>query len=185
MATFVNYYPCTYGDTFVAMFSGQKIQRKNNLIKTQTSDPSVIFKQTEFYQQDTKTIKQHLNQLPDGIYSCHRQNQIDFLPYRVISIRLDFDEFLPSRFKHVHIDQMKKTFKNPLIKNLEKKLTFEQLVIFDYARWSRVNILSTDIELPISMIYNKSKLQDFCLENKFVFDEDQVDELVKDLEQYQ
>jgi hypothetical protein len=139
----------------------------------------------DFYQQDTESKKQHLSQLPDDIYSCHRQHQFDFSPHTVISIRLDVDSFLPSRFRDVHIEQLKLTFKNPLIEKLEKKLTFEQLVIFDYTRWSRNNILPTDIELPISLVYDKPKLKNFCLKNNFVFNEEQVDELVRDMEKYQ
>ena len=185
MATFVNYYPCSYGDTFVAMFSGQKIQLKDNLIITKTDDLSGIFKQMDFYQQDAETKKQQISQLPDEIYSCHRQNQFDFTPHTVISIRLDVNNFLPSRFQNVHIQQLKLTFANPLIEELRKKLTFDQLVIFDYTRWSRNNILSTDIELPMSLIHDKSKLKNFCLKNNFVFNEEQVDELVRDMEKYQ
>ena len=185
MATFVNYYPCSYGDTFVAIFSGQKIQRKDNIIITKTNDISGIFKQMDFYQQDTETQQQYLNHLPDGFYSCHRQNQFDFSPHTVVSIRLDIDNFLPSRFRDVHIEQLKLTFKNPLIKKLEKKLAFEQLVIFDYTSWSKRNILSTDIGFPLSLIYDKSKLKNFCWENNFAFDEEQVDELVRDMEKYQ
>jgi hypothetical protein len=185
MATFVNYYPCSYGDTFVAMFSGQKIQRKDNLIITQTNDLSGTFKQMDFYQQDTETKKHQLGQLPDGIYSCHRQKQFDFSPHTVVSIRLDVNNFLPLRFRDVHIQQLKLAFENPLIEKLGKKFTFEQLVIFDYTRWSRDNILPTDIELPISLVHDKPKLKNFCLENNFEFDEEQVDELVGDMEKYQ
>jgi hypothetical protein len=184
MATFVNYYPCSYGDTFVAMFSGQKIQRKDNLIIKKTDDLGATFKQIDFYQQDAETKKQQLSRLPDEIYSCHRQHQFDFLPHTVISIRLDVNNFLPARFRDVHIEQLKLTFKNPLIEKLEKKLTFEQLVIFDYTLWSKNNILSTDIELPMSLVHDKLKLKNFCLENNFVFDEEQVDELIRDMERY-
>ena len=34
MAIFVNYYPCSYGDSLVSMFSNLGIQRENNLITT-------------------------------------------------------------------------------------------------------------------------------------------------------
>jgi hypothetical protein len=180
MATFINYYPCSYGDSFVAMFSGQKIQRKENLITAKNNE----FKQIKFYQQDPITIQQYLNQLSDGIYSCHRQNQFDFLPHRVVSIRVDFDKFLPTRFKKIHIEQLKKYFQNPVILKLEQKLTFEQLVMYDYTSWSKKNIFTTDIELPISLIYNKSKLENFCSQNNFVFNEEQVDEIVTDIEKY-
>jgi hypothetical protein len=185
MATFVNYYPCSYGDTFVAMFSGQKIQRKDNLIITKTDDLSGIFKQMDFYQQNAETKKQQLSQLPDDIYSCHRQHQFDFLPHTVISVRLDISDFLPSRFRDVHIEQLKLAFANPLIEKLGKKFTFDQLVMFDYTRWSKHNILATDIELPMSLIHDKPKLKNFCLKNNFAFNEEQVDELIKDMEKYQ
>lgn len=185
MATFVNYYPCSYGDTFVAMFSGQKIQRKDNLIITKTDDLSATFKQMDFYQQDAETKKQQLSQLPDDIYSCHRQNQFDFSPHRVVSVRLDISDFLPSRFRDVHVEQLKLAFKNPLIEKFEKKLTFEQLVMFDYKHWSRNNILPSDIELPMSLVHDKLKFKNFCLRNNFDFNEEQVDELVSDMEKYQ
>lgn len=181
MATFINYYPCSYGDSFVAMFSGKLIARKNNLITASRSE----FKQIEFYQQHPDTQQQQLSQLVDGIYSCHRQYQFDFSPHRVVSIKLDFTDFLPTRFKKIHVDQMQKTFANPIIAQLGKKLTFEQLVISDYTQWSKNNIFATDIELPLSLIFNKPALHRFCVEFNFVFNEAQVDEILTDMATYQ
>jgi hypothetical protein len=180
MATFINYYPCSYGDSFVAMFSGKLIARKNNLITVSNGE----FKQIAFYQQHPNTQQQQLSQLVDGIYSCHRQYQFDFSPHRVVSIKLDFTNFLPTRFKKIQVDQMKKTFANPLIAQLEKKLTFEQLVNFDYVSWSKKNIFTTDIELPLSLIYNKPALKNFCAQYNFVFNEAQVDNIVTDIANY-
>lgn len=181
MATFVNYYPCSYGDSFVAMFSGQLIPREHNLVTVSTGE----FKQVNFYQQDPAEQQQRLTQLPDGIYSCHRQYQFDFSPHRVVSIRLDFTDFLATRFKKIHVDQMKKTFANSMIAQLEKKLTFDQLVISDYVLWSKKNIFTTDIELPLGLIYNKPALKNFCLQHNFIFNEAQVDDMLIDIATYQ
>lgn len=180
MATFINYYPCSYGDSFVAMFSGKLIARKNNLINVSNGK----FKQIEFYQQHTDTQQQQLNQLIDGIYSCHRQYQFDFSPHRVVSIKLDFTDFLAGRFKKIHVDQMQNFFANPLIAKLKNKLTFEQLVTVDYVSWSKKNIFPTDIELPLSLIYNKPALKNFCDQHNFVFNEAQVDEIIIDITSY-
>ena len=180
MATFINYYPCSYGDSFVAMFSGQLIPRKHNLVKTSTGE----FKQIDFYQQDSVTQQQRLSRLGNEIYSCHRQNQFDFSPHRVVSIRLDFDDFLAARFKKVHIDQLKKSFANHLVAQLEKKLTFEQLVKLDYVSWSKKNIFATDIDLPLGLIYDKVALKKFCLQHNFIFNSEQVDDIVLDLAKY-
>jgi hypothetical protein len=162
------------------MFLGKLITRERNLITTSIGE----FKQINFYQQDAKIQQQQLAQLVDGIYSCHRQYQFDFSPHRVVSIRLDFTDFLASRFKKVHVDQMKKTFANPLIVQLEKKLTFEQLVTVDYVSWSKKNIFTTDIELPLSLIYNKPALKNFCNQHNFMFNEAQVDDIIIDIANY-
>jgi len=181
MATFINYYPCSYGDSFVAMFSGQLIPREHNLVTVSTGE----FKQLNFYQQDSNIQQQRLSQLTDEIYSCHRQYQFDFFPHRVVSIKLDFNNFLAARFEKVHVDQMEKTFANPLILQLEKKFTFAQLVNIDYVSWSKKNIFPTDIELPLGLIYNKPALKDFCLQHNLVFNEAQVDDIITDITKYQ
>jgi hypothetical protein len=180
MATFINYYPCSYGDSFTAMFSGQVIPRKNNIIPLMSDE----FKQLNFYQQDSDTKQQRLSQLVDKIYSCHRQYQFDFSPHRVVSIRLDFDDFLAKRVKEVHFDQLKKTFANPFIAQMKKKLTFDQLITIDYVSWNKKNIFTTDIDLPLSLIYDKSKLKKFCSQHNFIFNEAQVDDIIMDIARY-
>ena len=185
MAIFVNYYPCSYGDSLVAMFSGKKIQRQYNLIIPDTDGTELDFKELDFYQKDTTSQQQILHKLDNSVHSCHRQSQFDFSPHKVISVILDFDDFLPKRFNQIHLIQKGKTFSNDQVLKLQHKYSVEQLVKLDYTLWNRSNVLPTDVLLPLSLIHNSQKLREFCKIHDLDFDQDQLDEITNDMKQYQ
>lgn len=182
MAIFVNYYPCSYGDSLVSMFSNLGIQRENNLITT----PVNYFKFTNFYNLPAEEKLEILKKLENNIYSCHRQNQFDFgKEYKVISILLDDINFLPGKFKSIHIDQLGKNFTNPVTLKLSNKLSLTELIKFDYQYWSKKNILSSDVVLPISLLRNNKEIQLFCKKNNLAYNQNCIDEIKKDMSKYQ
>ena len=185
MAIFVNYYPCSYGDSLVAMFSGKKIQRKRNLIISDTDETDLDFKALDFYQKDSIIQQQITNSLGNEIYSCHRQDQFDFTPHTVISVVLDVDDFLPKRFEQIHLLQKGKTFGNAVILQMQHKLTIEQLVKFDYSLWAKTNVLPMDVLMPLSLIHRPKELEKFCETYNLKFDQTQIDEITNDMKQYQ
>ena len=172
MATFVNYYPCSYGDSLINMFLGKNNTRQNNLITA--SNPQ--FKLLPFYNLKKNEQEKILKNIENKIYACHRQNQFDFgSSHKVVSIQLDKIDFLPERFKQIHLNQFGGDICNPILKQLVSKLPLEEIIKLDYQTWSKKNILSSDILLPISMLWNKEMLKNFCDKFNFVFDPMQVE----------
>jgi hypothetical protein len=160
------------------MFSGQNIKRTNNLVILETTD---LFKQPEFYNRDSKEQQQILNNLDqDVIYGCHRQHQFDFRSNKVISIELDFIDFLPKRIQAIHIDQMKEI----LLASKFEKLNHTDKIKFEYKIWSKNNIFSTDAKLPISLVFDSKGMQEFCLEHNFLFDQTLLEDIVNDMQTY-
>jgi len=181
MAIFLNYYPCSYGDSLVNMFLGKSTVRQNNLIYVDRPQ----FKLLTFYNLDQAQQQIILRNLDNTIYSCHRQNQFDFgHDHQVISILLDKIDFLPKRFEQIHMHQMGKDISNPLLHQLKSKTTLDKIIKADYQTWSKKNILSTDKILPISMLWDQVKLKQFCDKFNFEFSSSQVNEIIDDMNRY-
>lgn len=179
MSTFVNYYPCSYGDSLINMFSAQNKSRTNNLVILDSTD---LFKQPEFYERDLQEQHKMLSELdPAVIYGCHRQHGFDFgSSHRVVSIDLDYIDFLPNRIKSVHLAQMKEI----LLASKFSKLDHKDKIKFEYRIWAKNNIFDTDVRLPFSLLFDAKGMRDFCHQHNFNFDQNLVNEIVKDLQQY-
>ena len=183
MAIFLNYYPCTYGDSLASMFLGYTKSRKNNIISSKTN----YFKLLDFYNLNLADRIQKLSSLDNNqIYSCHRQNAVDFgQEHRVVSIFPDVLDFLPNRVIQVHIEQFGKQLNNPLVEKLKNKVPMYDLIKFDCCSWAKTNILKSDTILPFSFLQNQDKLKLFCKDNNFTYNQDCVGEILNDIKRYQ
>jgi hypothetical protein len=183
MAIFVNYYPCTYGDSLVSMFSGQNITRKNNLIDNKNH----YFKFLDFYNLGPLEQTQKLSLLDNThIYSCHRQYAFDFgTEHQIISIFPDVVDFLPNRIKQIHLDQFKKKLNHPLVEKLKDKVSIDDLIKFDCRTWARTNILKFDVVIPFSNIFDNDIMEKFCNQHNFKYNKSCIDEILTNIKQYQ
>jgi len=185
MAIFVNYYPCSYGDSLVAMFQGLNKSRVNKHVFL-NSKKRTWFKLLDFYQSTAEQQQSLLSILnPNLITSCHRQRQFDFgKDNTVISVVLDDLSWIGRRFREVHINQLGKTLSNPTLMPFWSKLSFEELVVYDYKQWAKYNIFDTDVKLPISTLHNHSDFKSFCNKHNLAFAPEQVDEILCDINKY-
>lgn len=185
MAIFVNYYPCSYGDSLVSMFQGLNKKRTKKYVSL-NSKKRTWFKLLDFYQATPDQQKSLLSMLnPKLITSCHRQYQFDFgKDNTVISIVLDDLSWIGRRFCDVHIGQLGKTLANSTLMQFQSKLSLDQLVVYDYKQWAKHNIFATDIKLSISTVRDHSKFKNFCNKHSLAFVPGQVDEILCDINNY-
>ena len=184
MAIFVNYYPCSYGDSLVSMFNGTQKKRYKNVVVLNSK--SFWFKVLDFYKATPHQQQQLLLQpKPNSIIGVHRQFQFDFGDnHKVISIVLDHAPWFATRFQAVHIDQRKKNLSNLKLLQLQHKIPMHDLIWHDYQKWAKVNILDTDVQLPFSLLKNPAQFKEFCTEHNLIFNQAQVDEIVADTKRY-
>lgn len=177
MAVFVNYYPCSYGDSLVKMFSGQPLSRDNGVVSNTS-----LFKKLNFYNMPADQKQSMLCRLAaNQVVSCHRQGSFDFgSSHRVISVELDLLDFLAPRMQKIHIGAYKLI--GPLANN--PRLTWDQKIFADYHYWKRNNILPSDVILPITTVIDKKKLADFCQAQDLIFDKEWADDIKQDFDQY-
>jgi hypothetical protein len=190
MTVFVNYYTCSYGDSFVNMFNGEPVQRIGNLAKCQYHE----FVEPDFYTGSPIWQKEKLKQfqrLSKPAVSCHRQYQFDFTKVfdediSVITIILDELDFLPARFKHIHLDSRKKVIKHPTLQKLLDRYPdrYQEIVLADYQNWVNKNCLDTDIKFYFSWINDGSKISKFCNEHQLKFNQNWLDDIINNKQQY-
>lgn len=183
MAILVNYYPCSYGDSLVSMLNGASPARLNGQIDTDAP----VFKQQDYYlgSQDKKINL--LKNLDNRAYSCHRQKSFDYAvagQITVISINVDWIDFLPGRVKKIHLEKNKNKIDNPVLQKLSHKLSLEQLILFDYKSWAKTNILETDIVLDFTTLIDTTKCENFCSTHNLNYNKDWVVDIQKDLQKY-
>lgn len=177
MAVFVNYYPCSYGESLVNMFGKAEVTRSKEIIEA--SVPT--FKFTDFYLLNVLDREKILQDSLNDFYPCHRQNAIEFSGHDTISVVLDVLDFLPARYQKVHLPKLKNFFGNSKLNLLVNKIPFDRLVFKDYEIWSKTNILKNDKILMFSWIVNdNARLKNFCEEHNFFYDQLQIDEIKKD-----
>ena len=184
MAIFVNYYPCSYGDSLVSMFNGTRKKRCKNIVVLNSK--SFWFKHLDFYKATPQQQQQLLLQLnPKSIIGGHRQYQFDFgHNHKVISIVLDHAPWFAARFKAVHIDQRKKNLSNLKLLQLQHKIPMHDLIWHDYQQWAKVNILNTDLQLPFSLLKNPAQFKEFCKLHGLKYFQSAVDEILHNTLQY-
>lgn len=190
MTVLVNYYTCSYGDSFINMFNGNPVLRQNGIAKCNFS----TFIEPDFYVKDVETQKQHWAQcqkLKFRAVPCHRQNSYDFLnffeePIKVITIVLDEINFLAPRFKRIHLERRKKSINNStLAQMLDLYPTkHKEIITQDYNKWITHNMLATDIEFRFSWLRDQQKTQNFCNTHNLEFDQSWVENILQDVEQY-
>lgn len=182
MAIFVNFYPCSYGDSLATMFSGQTKNRTNRTNGIIISNYK-FFKLPYFYtwsRQEQNTLLDNIN---PGIYSCHRQNGINLYPHKIISIVLDKTDFLPRRFMDIQVGLFNKDI-NPTLIKLKDKISYSDLIMHDYKTWAKTNILANDIKFPISFLNNKQEVIYFCEYHNLKYDNDMIDSILNDMVRY-
>lgn len=177
MSVFVNYYPCSYGESLLNMFGNFSVQRKNEIIKV--SDWR--FKRQEFYGLDPAQQKSILIDLDQPFYACHRQNRFVFEGHVTVSIILDVIDFLPKRYQHVHMPTVDCILSNKKLLPLVGKIPIEKIIIKDYNTWAESNIFKDDLKIMFSWIIDKNLfLEEFCHSNNFFYDQTRVDEIKQD-----
>lgn len=183
MTILVNYYPCSYGDSLVAMLNNSDAIRKDNVITTNS-----FLKELDFYNLNSDKQKSLLSSLDKNFaYSCHRQNGLDFAKLAkvtVISIVLDQIDFLFKRFPAIHLTQNKKKFGDANIEKFIDKVPMETLISADYAKWTKINILSTDIKLSFSELIDPLQCSNFCQVNNLNFNIERINDIKNNLNQY-
>ena len=187
MTVLVNYYPCSYGDSLVAMLNNSDAIREDNIIPADSFTDSFL-KKLYFYNLNPDKQKSLLSSLDkNSAYSCHRQNKLDFAKLAevtVISIVLDRTDFLFKRFPAIQLTQNKKKFGNATIQKFIDKVPMETLIAADYAKWAKLNILSTDIKLSFSELIDPSQCLDFCQVNNLNFNIERINDIKNNLNQY-
>jgi len=179
--TFVNYYPCSFGDSIVAMFNNQPLK----LNSTNSSGSNMgILKQIKFYEMNIAAQQQELDNLlslKNQAYAGHRQNRLDYTTFnqdfQVVTIIIDeFLDKIIKRFQEIH----KYKIENPVIsKILDKNPTLAtQTLIVDYTNWAKNNILDSDILLKLSVMLNKNEMQEWCRANQLNFNVDYIDNII-------
>jgi len=184
MAIFVNYFPCSYGDSLVSMFNGMQKKRYKNIVILNSK--SFWFKHLDFYKATSQQQQQLLSQLStSSIIGIHRQYQFDFgHNHKVISIVLDNAPWFAPRFKAVQIDQRKKNLSNLRLLQLQHKVPIHDLIWHDYQQWAKVNILDTDVQLPFSLLKNPVQFKEFCTLHEFKYLQSAVNEILHNTLQY-
>ena len=190
MTILVNYYTCSYGDSFVSMFNGHPVKRVNGLANTcfgKFIEPVFYNPQYEHRSQDWEDYqKLDLIAVP-----CHRQNAFDFVKefnqsIKTISIVLDWSDFLGDRFKSIHMDGRNKFVLNNKLKKILEifPLRYKEIINADYKKWAKVNCLDADIKFNFSWIFDMERVEEFCLNNNLKFDQDWIMDIRKNLQQY-
>lgn len=179
MAVFVNYYPCSYGDSLVAMFLSKPLYRESDLAVADTH----YFKLQSFYAMPDPARRSILNNLPkQGIYSCHRQHGIDFgLDHVVISIDVDHVEWLCARVRHIHLDKMALSLDNPIARRVLERQGLDQAIRHDYVTWKRKNILSTDICIRDTDFCDTKGIEVLCQTHHLGFNEHWLKDIQQDI----
>lgn len=181
----LNYYPCSYGDTLASMFIGITPKWQGNLTQGGWGD----FKIPEFYSlslEDKISVWNNFTFKP--ITCCHRQEGFDFnqiQPSRVISIQVNDRQWLYNRVMKLQWANYK--IHNSSLEEIRKKLPDDEhykIVEADYLKWSKQNILASDLILDFEMIQS-DKLADWCTENNLGYSQDTVDLIKNDLKKYQ
>lgn len=190
MTVLVNYYTCGYGDSFVNMFNGQPVNRKQDLAPTAFP----VFVHPEFYDLPLteqqlawqQCLQQNFRSVP-----CHRQNSLDFSQVfaqhpKVITLILDNCNWLSARFKKIHLDRRGKQIGNALSNAILKKQpdSWAHVIQADYSRWLKNNLLPNDIQFKFSWIYDNQTVKKFCDEHHLAFDAAWLENIQQDIEQY-
>lgn len=180
MAVFVNYYPGSYGDSLVSMFSGEPIQRYQGRVQRDSQ-----FKFLDFYSKSAEQRNQILQDLgADEIISCHRQQGIDLgHQHRVISVIMQDQSWFPKRVKNLHIIGNQKNLAGPW--SSSNHLTDEQKIWLDYTHWKKYNVLHSDIMLPFSTVTSEDQMQQFCQSLDLRFDLEYLRDIRQDIMAYQ
>ena len=190
MTVLVNYYTCSYGDSLVNMFNGNPVARTHNVTRCNFKgfiEPNFYIKDINDQQVIWSAAKAlNLTSLP-----CHRQNGFDFShtfdnTIKVITIVLDQINFLPHRFKKIHLDERKKNIKNSMLSKLLERhpAQWKEVIIRDYKIWLEHNLLPTDLSFNISWIQDSEKIYKFCKQHNLLFDQNWIMDIQKDLGQY-
>jgi hypothetical protein len=168
----------------VAMLNNSDIVRENNIVKIDS-----FLKKLDFYKLDSDNQKSLLSSLDkNSAYSCHRQNELDFASLAevtVISIVLDQIDFLFKRFPAIRLTQTKNNFDNFKFAKFINKVPIETLIAVDYAKWAKLNILSTDIKLSFSELIDPSRCSNFCQKNNLNFNIERINDIKNNLKQYE
>ena len=190
MTILVNYYTCSYGDSFVNMFNGQPVKRVNDLARCcfdKFIEP-VFYDLTYKHRYQDWIDCQKLNLIA---VPCHRQNSFDFVKeldesVKIISIILDWDDFLGDRFKSIHLNDRNKFILDSRLKKILdlSPSHYKEIINADYKRWARTNCFNTDIKFNFSWIFDMNKIEEFCLTNNVKFDQDWIIDIRKNLQQY-
>jgi hypothetical protein len=190
MTVFVNYYTCSYGDSFTNMFGGYPVNRQGG-IATCSFDG---FIQPEFYSANLsdKIYKDFLETKFD-VVACHRQNKFNFekleLPdVKVITIIVDdaVIDLLIKRFKKIHLDFRNKSLGNKLLDDmrLARPELSSQLIALDYKKWANENCLDSDIKLHLSWVNDLNKIESFCQQHNLKYNKNWIENIKLDMLQY-
>jgi hypothetical protein len=190
MTVLVNYYTCSYGDSLVNMFNGNKVLRVNGIANCSFNG----FVEPDFYNKNAaeqQNFWKVCKSLSVASVPCHRQNKFNFSqvfgePVKVITIELDQIEFLPYRFKKIHLDGRGKEIKNPMLSKLLSVYPdrFSEIITRDYLNWIALNKTATDVTFFFSWFNSPDKVRDFCKQHDLAFDNDWLNNIQQDLHTY-
>ena len=190
MTVLVNYYTCSYGDSFVNMFNGNPTLRVNGIAHCNFSK----FVEPIFYTQTLDSQQRDWQQCQDlelNSAPCHRQLGYDFAKVldkdiKVITIELDNIDFLPKRLKKIHLDGRNKAINDPVLDKILKAHPdrYQEVIAKDYQNWLKHNRLQADIEFRFEWIHDPDTVQKFCDQHNLGFDNAWLENIKHDLKQY-
>jgi len=188
MTVFVNYYTCSYGDSFVNMFGGHPVERQRDIAKCFFTG----FIEPEFYNgSPTDQILKEFVETGYNVVPCHRQNKFDFKKLNlsnvtVITIIVDDINLLVNRFAKIHLRTRNKPLGNVLLNNLRlarPELT-AQLIELDYKKWIDNNLLDGDVKFHLSWVNDLIKVEQFCQNHKLFYNKNWIENIKMDMLQY-
>jgi hypothetical protein len=184
----VNYYPCSYGDTLVAMFSDNgHVRNTHGFIRAPASE----LKEPDFYKLTRAAQLAHWQELQlCQVLSCHRQQGFDFNllgPVRVVSVIVNDRKWLHCRVEKHHLGFRGLNFNQDWLRKLHNKLNnnvVHQIIEADYRKWLYANVLDTDLVINFEEMLNKEYFSKWCQLNNLQYNSTYIDDIKSDLKKY-
>jgi len=181
----LNYYPCSYGDTLASMFGGIAPDWRGKLTQSSWGD----FKFPTFYSMTLEEKVECWQKFSfNPVTCCHRQQGFDFNeiePVQVISIRVNDRSWLHRRVIKLHWNSFE--LNDTKLDKIRSQMPAEEhhkVVEFEYVKWAKENILSSDLVLDFELIHS-DELAGWCQDHGVSYDQSVIDLIKQDLKDYQ
>jgi hypothetical protein len=173
------------------MFNGYPVKRINGVSECVVEELT----RPHFYQlgkQEQIDICRNIEQGTISVVPCHRQQGFDFTQVfdkspLVITVVVDDYSFLANRFTKIHLNIRNKEILNPVLDQISKRLSPEQLPLViqkDYELWQKANTNNTDIKFSLSWLDQPEIVENFCQQYGLHYSKLWVEDIVADMNLY-